>query len=145
MRPRAERCPRSTDIADDEGKSTADPESPRPCRLPALLEAADVLIAFSPDEAEVLDKWVEGRVTLIPLGIDARWWSPPKGAEGRLRSLVSAGRDPSRSFATLVDAAAGLPVETTIVGSLAREQGLRDAAVAAGFSGVDRDPTHYFT
>lgn len=95
-------------------------------RYRALLREADVILAFAPSEVELLEEWAPGAVVrLWPLGVDVGWWTPPRGLEAREGTVVSPGRDPSRSFATLVAAVDGLPLETTIVGSLAREQGIR--------------------
>ena len=97
-------------------------------RYAALLGAARAVLVFAPREAELVRAAAPAaRVEVIPLGIDAAWWAPPEEVAPRTATLLAPGRDPGRRFATLVRAVDGLPVRTTVVGSLARVQGVRPA------------------
>lgn len=92
-----------------------------------LAAGANVVLVFTPVELELFGELAPGaHVRLLPLGIDVEWWSPPQDAQPQPRSIVSAGRDPSRSFPTLAAAVRGLGAQTTIVGTLARGQGIRN-------------------
>jgi glycosyltransferase involved in cell wall biosynthesis len=94
-------------------------------RYVRLVEAADVVLVYTPRESEVLTASApSAAVHVIPLGVDVDWWTPPPGHDVEAATVFSAGRDPSRSFATLAEAVRSLPVRTTIVGNLAREQGI---------------------
>jgi glycosyltransferase involved in cell wall biosynthesis len=98
-------------------------------RYLGLAELADAVFVYTPREAELLATWAPRvRVHVIPLGIDVAWWSPPEGTPVVGGSVLSAGRDSSRDFPTLADAARDLPGTTTIVGTLAGRQGVRSGA-----------------
>jgi glycosyltransferase involved in cell wall biosynthesis len=109
-------------------------------RYAALLEAARAVLVFAPREAELVRAAAPGaRVHVIPFGVDAAWWAPPEAVAPRTATLLAPGRDPGRRFATLVRAVEGLPLTTTVVGSLAREQGVRPGQ---GLDVIDDVPLH---
>ncbi len=115
----------SIGLADHVQRSVVAPWLAR--RYRTLVQSADVVLVFTPMELSFFEEWAPGtNVHLVPLGVDAAWWRPPPGTAVRAGSVFSAGRDPARSFGTLGKAVDGLPVETTVIGNLAREQGLGD-------------------
>jgi glycosyltransferase involved in cell wall biosynthesis len=92
-----------------------------------LTERADVVFVFTPVELELFAEFAPGsNVRVLPLGIDVEWWSPPPTMLPDPQRIVAPGRDPSRSFPILAAAVRGLPARTTVVGSLARAQGIQD-------------------
>lgn len=93
-------------------------------RYLAHLRQAHAVFVFTPGERDVLGREGLENVHVLPVGVDAAWWgqrdpSPPRTA------VLAVGRDPSRSFSTFVAAVAPIGAEATIVGTFARQQGVR--------------------
>jgi glycosyltransferase involved in cell wall biosynthesis len=94
-------------------------------RYVRLLGEARSIIVFTPVERETLQELApRARVAVIPLGIDLDWWSTRADTTGDHIDLLAVGRDTSRSFSTLAEAVRPLEIETRIVGTLARRQGV---------------------
>ncbi len=95
-------------------------------RYRELAARAELIFAFAPLEVEHLGQWIgSDRVRLMPLGIDAAWWCGGLPARARRPDILAFGRDDSRDFAALDTALRTLSVEAVVVGTLARQQGLR--------------------
>jgi glycosyltransferase involved in cell wall biosynthesis len=95
-------------------------------RYRELAEYAKAVFAFTPVEVERLSEWVgNDRARLMPLGIDAEWWSAAAWPVSTEYDVLAFGRDDSRDFASFETALRSLSVDAAIVGTLARRQGLR--------------------
>ena len=89
--------------------------------LPLLRRMHSVL--YGPGELEgMLALGLEGRVHVVPFGVDATFWKPSEGAIHR--GVLAIGNDGHRDWETLVAAARSIPVPVRILTRHPRPPGL---------------------